>query len=102
MTLLYLLASVSIGTAGTGLHTVGTLMSPLLVRSVFHEHQHQQQEGQVLHSTLLTGYGTEKQVGVCLCQSRRRVVGRWMKQVYMMRQLLGSWSEMLMEFGCVC
>lgn len=57
MTLFNLLASASISAAGTGLDTLGTSVPALPVHPVYHEHQHQQQEGQVLHSGLLTRYG---------------------------------------------
>lgn len=65
VSLFNLLGSVSISSAGTGLNTTGTCLSALPACPVFHEHQHQQQEGQVWHSDLLTKYGTEK----CLCWS---------------------------------
>ncbi len=46
---------------------MGTLLPALPVHPVFHEHQHQQQEGQALHSTLLTRYGAKKEVGCLFC-----------------------------------
>lgn len=61
VTLFNLLASASITAASSGLSAPGGHSCfALPVRPAYHEHQHQQQEGQVLHSTRLTRYRTEE------------------------------------------